>query len=448
MKTPDYHDIVEAWEKISNEFDIDVTASDIHSIVEIMGDSEYYQGEIGKILEDRLTPETFARIAASRYEETEGEQENRQGVIYAFQEELQELLSVQALVDKGFMTYDDDRLIQNEIDNSYLIELNNNEYIYGEIGENVRQFAREWDDLKQSEQIEFLDNYTSTSKLDQYINQNFEDLDSEFNLSERFGDSVTITKLEDDEKLAILSRVVKVTRDDIESEISDQQDLTDENIFYVIAKLEESIIDRNTLLEDHIYETFGYAIEGQGIDSLSEYFDWNEDAVLEAALDNEGGYNNFIELSNGSYIAAGKLFWSDDQEELVLDHIIEANPELVNDYSLYYDGFAACSVYSGTANALKKYLPDEIKSDPHFLIELGYANLNVAKEFVEEKYGVEIYPNDHDELVDYIEKAEFTNSLQNSLSDSKKTKDPMELRDSLAISDSTVTKTKSNKLKI
>ncbi|HVI39981.1 MAG TPA: hypothetical protein VM577_04920 [Anaerovoracaceae bacterium] len=426
MNTPDYQEIAEAWEKISDEFDIDVTATDIHSIVEKMGDSEYYQGEIAKILEDHLTPEIFVRIAASRYEETEGEQVNRQGVIDMHQEELQEFLSVQALVDKGFMTYDDDKLIQNEIDNSYLIELNNDEYIYGEIGENIRELAGEWNRLEESEQVQFLEDYISTSALDEYMSGNSE--------------------LDDDEKLAILIRVVEVSRDDIESEIDGQDHLTDENKFYIIAKLEESIIDRNTLLNDHIYQTFGYAIEGQGADSLSEYLDWDEHAVLEAALDNEGGYNNFIELSNGSYIAAGKLFWNDDQEELVLDHIIEANPELVNDYGMYYDGFAAGR--EGTEAALKKYLPDEIKSDTHFLIELGYANLYVAKELTEEKYGVEISPNDHDELVDYIEKAEFTKSLDESIPQKKGIKSPMDLRDSLEQSANSISQTKSTKLKI
>ncbi|HVI41557.1 MAG TPA: hypothetical protein VM577_12970, partial [Anaerovoracaceae bacterium] len=72
MNTPDYPEIAEAWEKISEEFDADATDGDIYKIVSVLADPEYYSGRFNETdsVDQYLNAEIFARIAGKIYQET------------------------------------------------------------------------------------------------------------------------------------------------------------------------------------------------------------------------------------------------------------------------------------------------------------------------------------------------------------------------------------------
>ncbi len=118
-------------------------------------------------------------------------------------------------------------------------------------------------------------------------------------------------RLDDDEKLDFLLENAKVERGDIEDSFSHTSDFTEENKFYVCLKLEDMIISRDNLLQDHLYDI----IESSG-EVPRQFYDWDEYSVFDAALEVQGGFHEYIKVGD-KYLAAGHVAWNNDADEFI-----------------------------------------------------------------------------------------------------------------------------------
>ncbi|WP_175888222.1 hypothetical protein [Burkholderia contaminans] len=318
-----------AYEAIKNDLGIEARFEVLEEILSTLESENYYSGEafekLQSISEGYVNVEFLIQVAEAIYQDCKenGNFKYEWEVIRDIKDDLREIMGAKDLLDNGFMEVDAEELIRNEISNDYGIEFSDNEYFYGDVSWQLSDFSSEWDSMDDSEKLEFLDDYVN-GDIGEYVEENREQLEEEY------GEDFDWEEASDEDKVKILleSDLLEVSRVDVYDCISHYSDINDENKFYLTAKMEDEIIDKDEM-EERCTDIFLDAVSG-GLSGIENYLTWDEEKVLDHATDydQDGSYHYYIELGDGKYLAAGAISWNDDRDQTIYKTFVEANPEI------------------------------------------------------------------------------------------------------------------------
>ncbi|MGU4699087.1 hypothetical protein K6L09_20690 [Burkholderia cepacia] len=311
-----------AYEAILNDIGIEASFSDIKEILTIL-ESEYYDGESLDILKEYITPEFLIKVAEEIFVECERDNKiiSENDVVYNVINDLKTDYDYKQNYDHGYINIDEDGIIDNEINNGEGFQVGS-EYFYGNVEWQVGHLAKEWDAKDYEEKYNFLLDF-ATDDIDGYVSNNIEEL------QERYGDDFDWEEASDETKLEILleSDLLEVKLDDIYDEISNTENIDEENKYYITEAMGYMLIGQQEMIE-RCKDAFFQACDAEDSYALS-LIDWNEERVFEHATDTDelGESHYHFKIGEAKYLRAVDVAWGNERDETISKVFLEMHPE-------------------------------------------------------------------------------------------------------------------------
>lgn len=299
------------YDAIQNDLGLEASFRTITSILETL-EGEYYQGKTLDTLNDYIKPEFLIKVAEEIFTECKNNNYilDKNQVSTEVWDEIKNTYSWKELYNRGLINVDEDRVIENEINNGSALEVSY-EYFYGDVKAQIELLESQWDSMDDEDRYNYLLDFAAED-VNEYVEDNIEELQEKYGEDFDWEQASYSTKLE----ILLQSDLLEFRSEELHYELSDKNyDVSEEAKYYVCDKMADMLVGRDYVIESSLDSLF-YACDRQDSTALC-LIDVNDEKVFEYATDDDqyGSSEYYLTIDKGQYLHAEKVSTGWDESE-------------------------------------------------------------------------------------------------------------------------------------